>query len=412
MKIVISSGHGKLVAGASSIIDEVTEARKVVPQVASYLKSVGVDAIEYHENTATNKTANLNAIVKYHNSQTRDLDVSVHFNAFSKTDRPMGVEVLYYSEAALAAKVSKAIADASRLGNRGAKERKDLYFLNGTAKPAILIEVCFVDSSADVKLYQEKFDEICKAIAEAISGKAVVSGTQASAFTGLSNAGAAEKALEIVKPSISSGLFPSVKGAQMLLESGYVKSELALNANNCFGMKTSLSGNGWPGSAWDGVSKYTKKTQEQNPDGTAHTVTADFRRYSCIEDSVKDHSAYLLGAKNGSVLRYAGIAQCKDYREQLTLIKTGGYATDVQYVEKLCSVIEQHKLDRYDADLTERITLVIGGDVLDVPVVNIGEYWCVTMPDGVKVRIRDILDTLGYGVTWEASSRTIVAVKK
>ena len=38
------------------------------------------------------------------------------------------------------------------------------------------------------------------------------------------------------------------------------------------------SGNTWSGSTWDGVSVYTKKTQEQNADGNYVTITADFRR--------------------------------------------------------------------------------------------------------------------------------------
>ena len=49
-------------------------------------------------------------------------------------------------------------------------------------------------------------------------------------------------------------------------------------------MKCSLSGNTWSGSSWDGKSKYTKKTQEQNADGSYETITADFRKYPCIED--------------------------------------------------------------------------------------------------------------------------------
>ena len=57
----------------------------------------------------------------------------------------------------------------------------------------------------------------------------------------------------------SSGILASVSFAQFILESGYGKSELAQAANNCFGMKCSLSGNTWGGSAWDGESKYTKK---------------------------------------------------------------------------------------------------------------------------------------------------------
>ena len=79
------------------------------------------------------------------------------------------------------------------------------------------------------------------------------------------------------------GVLASVSMAQFLLESAYGKSELAQNANNCFGMKSRLSGNTWSGSTWDG-SSYLKKTQEYT-NGQYITVTASFRKYSCIEDS-------------------------------------------------------------------------------------------------------------------------------
>ena len=179
--IVISSGHGKYVAGASCYIDEVTEARRVVSKVADYFKELSVDVTEYHDNTSRTQSANVNGIVAYHNKQARDLDISVHFNAASKTDAARGVEVLYYSEGDLAAKVSKAIAEASGLKNRGAKKRTDLGFLKRTNKPAILIEVCFVDSKADVAAYEDKFDEICRAIAESVSGKKLAVAKPASA---------------------------------------------------------------------------------------------------------------------------------------------------------------------------------------------------------------------------------------
>ena len=48
------------------------------------------------------------------------------------------------------------------------------------------------------------------------------------------------------------GVLASVSMAQFLLESGYATSELAVEANNCFGMKKSLSGNTWSGSTWKG----------------------------------------------------------------------------------------------------------------------------------------------------------------
>lgn len=148
------------------------------------------------------------------------------------------------------------------------------------------------------------------------------------------------------------GILASVSMAQFILESGYGKSELAQNANNCFGMKKSLSGNTWSGSAWDGKSVYTKKTQEQNPDGSYETITAEFRKYSCIEDSIADHGAYLLGAKNGSTLRYAGLKGEKNYKKAITIIKNGGYATSLTYVDKICDIIDRWNLTQYDVKET------------------------------------------------------------
>lgn len=145
-----------------------------------------------------------------------------------------------------------------------------------------------------------------------------------------------------------SGILASISMAQFILESGYGKSELAQGTNNCFGMKKSLSGNTWGDSTWDGVSIYTKKTQEQKADGSYVTITAGFRRYSCVEDSIADHSAYLLGAKNGSKLRYEGLKGCTDYKKAVQIIKDGGYATSLTYVDKLCSIIERWKLTKYD----------------------------------------------------------------
>ena len=153
-----------------------------------------------------------------------------------------------------------------------------------------------------------------------------------------------------------SGILASVSMAQFILESGYGKSELALGANNCFGMKKSLSGNTWSGSVWDGVSIYKKKTQEQEEDGSYVTVTAEFRKYANVEDSIADHSAYLLGAKNGEKFRYDGLKGCSDYKKAVRIIKDGGYATSLTYVEKLCSIIEKWKLTQYD----------VTGETLDV----------------------------------------------
>lgn len=193
-------------------------------------------------------------------------------------------------------------------------------------------------------------DTFRKAVKAAMSETTAATGLQAGALKDLSEADVIAKVGPLfTADQKKTGILASVSLAQFILESGYGKSELAQNANNCFGMKKSLSGNTWGNSTWDGVSIYTKKTQEQNPDGSYETITADFRKYPCVEDSIADHSAYLLGAMNGSRKRYDGIAGMTDYKAVVQLIKDGGYATSLSYVQNLCGIIERWNLTQYDA---------------------------------------------------------------
>lgn len=174
-------------------------------------------------------------------------------------------------------------------------------------------------------------------------------GLQAKSLKGIGEAAVVAKIGPLCTADMAkSGILASVTAAQFILESGYGQTELAQNANNCFGMKRSLSGNTWPGSTWDGHGVYPKKTQEDDGHGNLYWITADFRVYPCIEDSIGDHSAYLLGAKNGSALRYKGLKGEKDYKKAIQIIKNGGYATDTKYVAKICDIIERWKLTQFD----------------------------------------------------------------
>jgi hypothetical protein len=166
MNVVISSGHGKYVRGASGILDEVDEARRVVERVAEELRGLGVEATTYHDDISHSQNENLNRIVDFHNAQNRKIDVSVHFNCYIETSSPVGCEVLFLTQASLASKLSATIAAAGGFIDRGGKKRTDLFFLNNTNQPALLIEVCFVDSEEDARLYQQNFEAICKAMAE------------------------------------------------------------------------------------------------------------------------------------------------------------------------------------------------------------------------------------------------------
>jgi hypothetical protein len=169
--IVISSGHGLKVRGAAGIIDEVNEARRVTEQLATALRERGTQVVTFHDDKSTSQSQNLWCITDFHNSQKRELDISVHFNAFEQVDKPMGCEVWYVTQSSLAKQLSAAIASVGFI-DRGEKHSTSLHFLNQTTMPSVLLEICFVDSQADCDIYAEHFGDICEALAAELGGKA------------------------------------------------------------------------------------------------------------------------------------------------------------------------------------------------------------------------------------------------
>lgn len=102
------------------------------------------------------------------NAGAKQLDISWHLNAGGGA----GVEVYYYSDNAkmVASMISSAIATTLGVKNRGAKQRKELYFLKHTKATAILIEVCFIDSMFDMQKLAKKRKEMATAVAEVLIG--------------------------------------------------------------------------------------------------------------------------------------------------------------------------------------------------------------------------------------------------
>jgi N-acetylmuramoyl-L-alanine amidase len=187
MKVVISSGHGKHIRGAEGPepwgLDEVNEARRVVDYAADVMEDLGVSVTVFHDDVSDDQDENLKRIVDFHNNQGKhDLDISVHFNSAdfngsNQTNNPVGTEVFYESSSGKewAKEIVDAMAASSGLINRGAKDG-NLYFLSNTAAVAVLLEICFVNSEADVNIYHEKFEQICKAIATTVAGSEVQPG--------------------------------------------------------------------------------------------------------------------------------------------------------------------------------------------------------------------------------------------
>ncbi|MDB3371338.1 cell wall hydrolase, partial [Clostridioides difficile] len=106
------------------------------------------------------------------NKQNVDLAVQIHFNANKTTLNAMGTETIYKTNKGkvYADRVNTKLATVFK--NRGAKsDVRGLYWLSHTKAPAILIEVCFVDSKADTDYYIRHKDIVAKLIAEGILNK-------------------------------------------------------------------------------------------------------------------------------------------------------------------------------------------------------------------------------------------------
>lgn len=122
------------------------------------------------------------------------------------------------------------------------------------------------------------------------------------------------------------GIPASITLAQGILESGCGKSELALNANNHFGIKC----HDWSGDT------YTMDDDVRDE---------CFRKYKNPEESWIDHSEFLISRP-----RYAGLFSLKttDYKAWAKGLKAAGYATNPQYAEMLIRIIEEEELYKYD----------------------------------------------------------------
>ncbi len=169
MKINVHAGHNYRVPGADGQFSETREDHKVKDKLIELLKSAGHTVYDCTDEDARSQNANLAAIVRKCNAHSVDLDVSIHFNAYNGAAH--GVEVCVPSGSSQRVRAERICDKIAALGyaNRGVKYRNNLYVLNRTEAPALLVECCFCDSAVDAKLYDA--DKMAQAIAEGILGK-------------------------------------------------------------------------------------------------------------------------------------------------------------------------------------------------------------------------------------------------
>ena len=175
MKIAIRGGHCPNVTGAKGIIDELTEDRKVKNSVIKYLKQLNHDVLDVTppDNT-TSLIGDLYYGINKANKWGCDLFVSIHFNkAYGSYNGTLGSEVCVYTPFDTAQNVVNGLASLG-FKNRGQKIRTGLYELKHTAMKSMIIEVCFVEATGDVALYNKLgHDLIGKTIAESITNNKV-----------------------------------------------------------------------------------------------------------------------------------------------------------------------------------------------------------------------------------------------
>lgn len=124
--------------------------------------------------------------------------------------------------------------------------------------------------------------------------------------------------------------------AQAVLESGGDTSELAVNANNFFGLKYR------EGRCPTCSDVYYKDGSEQNADGSYTTSAMKWCKFDSMEDGVKGYFDFI------NVSNYANLKGVADPQEYLENIKADGYATSLNYVSNVMAIIRSYGLTKYD----------------------------------------------------------------
>lgn len=129
-------------------------------------------------------------------------------------------------------------------------------------------------------------------------------------------------------------LFSSVVIAQAICESGWGQSKIMMKANAIFGIKATSS---WKGKV------YNANTQECYDGSTYTNITACFRAYNSLAESISDYFDLITKLE-----RYRKACVSNSPLECITAIKNGGYATSPTYINTIMSIINTNNLTKYD----------------------------------------------------------------
>ncbi len=203
------------------------------------------------------------------------------------------------------------------------------------------------------------------------------------------------KFIDQIKPDAlevqtKTGIPAAVIIAQACLETGFgrrlcIDGKTKQNSRNLFNIK----GAGPAGSVECWTAEYYN--------GKKQRVLAKFRAYNSFQESFADHSQLLLKP------RYAPCLAVKENpREFAMKLQQCGYATDPNYGLKLVKIIEIFNLEELTSPpkqaKTEKIAIIMAGKRFSGLLIDNVAY----------APARTVFESIGYQVTWEGDTKTVI----
>lgn len=169
ISIVLDAGHGGYDSGASyQGRREKDEVLQLTLAVGEKLKNAGFDV--YFTRT-TDEYDSPYEKAQIANATGADYFVSFHRNSSPNPNTYNGVQTLVYQENQVVNDIAEAIneqLESVGFANLGIEERPGLVVLRRTQMPAVLVEVGFINSDEDNRIFDQNFDKIVDALAEGI----------------------------------------------------------------------------------------------------------------------------------------------------------------------------------------------------------------------------------------------------
>lgn len=137
---------------------------------------------------------------------------------------------------------------------------------------------------------------------------------------------------------------PSVCIGQSAHETGWGKSDIMVKANAFFGIK---AGGSWTGKV------FTADTHEV-VNGETVNISANFRAYDNLADSVRDYYDLITAARYSAALSRVG--SVKSASETINAIHAGGYATEPLYVDYIMDIVNGRDLEQWDSKVDGNYT--------------------------------------------------------